>query len=409
MSAGQGGGRSGWASSDDYTFLSLAVIVIGLAFGGWMLWSYHHKEVVETVATLQLLKMSLFSGLTDRFEGLAKLVRGARYETVTFDELLALCARVNGFIRLPAVALLCGLGVLCFFAAPSTRFRRRLDLDGLTREQARFHRAASAHAGRGLRLVPLPEGPPRPADPALHTHEWLVRLPVEPPVAAAVAAAGGRRRQPPPRADAEEVRIRKALVAQLGPLWRGAAGARPQARIMFAAFGLHLAGRREESLVLLGDLAEALAADAGHGTAGPEAPLAVPPVVLASADRVIADGTVSAGAEAAALRHAYETTALMGLLNAARLDAGVLPPAQFNGLKLLDRGLWYALHSLGFPGHGPGQNAHPNPRVEAIGARAHWDAERQARCALFEPEIEFALHAVRAAIEQHDAEQREQP
>jgi intracellular multiplication protein IcmP len=50
-----------------------------------------------------------------------------------------------------------------------------------------------------------------------------------------------------------------------------------------------------------------------------------------------------------------------------------------------------------------------NPRVEAIGARAHWDAERRAKCPLFEPEVESALRAVRAAILQHREEQKEQP
>jgi intracellular multiplication protein IcmP len=85
---------------------------------------------------------------------------------------------------------------------------------------------------------------------------------------------------------------------------------------------------------------------------------------------------VACQALAIAGRHAYATTALMSILNIARCEAGVLAPAQFAWLKLVDRPLWYALHSLGYEPEGTGRYLHPNPRVEAAGARDHWAAER---------------------------------
>ena len=85
----------------------------------------------------------------------------------------------------------------------------------------------------------------------------------------------------------------------------------------------------------------------------------------------------------------------MALLNEARLKAGVLAPAQFVWLKLVDRRLWYALHSLGFETEGFGRYLHPNPRVEAAGARDHWAAERLSGRPLLRPEIERALNAAR--------------
>jgi intracellular multiplication protein IcmP len=85
----------------------------------------------------------------------------------------------------------------------------------------------------------------------------------------------------------------------------------------------------------------------------------------------------------------------MALLNEARLKAGVLAPAQFVWLKLVDRRLWYALHSLGFETDGFGRYLHPNPRIEAAGARDHWVAERIAGRPLLKPEIERALNAAR--------------
>lgn len=415
MSGSKGAGRSGWASSDDYTFLSLIIITIGLGVGGCMLWSLHHAEVVEAVATVQLWKMSALARVTRELDGLSQLVAHARYPTVTFAELMAMCGIVNAVVRVPAAGLIAALALVCLVWAPPARFKRKLDLEGLAREQASFFRAAGAYLGRGLRLVPLGDSAPRPADPALHAHEWVARLPeikeAEPPAQEGTQGEAKRiwtKRKTSGTPVYDAAKVTKGLIAQLGPVWRGAAAARPPARIMFAAISLHLEGRREECLTLLGDLAEALAADGEQGPAGPERPLEAPPDVVATADAVISDGNLRIPAESAARQHAFETTALMGLLNLARLNNGVLAPPQFNGLKLMDRNLWYALHSLGFPGHGPGQNSHPNPRVEAIGARAHWENERQARCALFNPEISSALHAVRAAIEQHRMDQEEQ-
>ncbi len=170
---------------------------------------------------------------------------------------------------------------------------------------------------------------------------------------------------------------------------------------MFAVFALQLAGRRQQVLDLLGDMAEALPLDDRDGTEGPEKPLAFPAALIESADQVLIDSDLRLPALMIADRHAYSTPALMSVLNEARRRSGVLAPAAFNMLKLVDRPLWYALHSLGFPGDGPGQNIHPNPRVEALGARDHWAAECTARRALIVPEVEQALGSIRTAFRQH--------
>ena len=84
-------------------------------------------------------------------------------------------------------------------------------------------------------------------------------------------------------------------------------------------------------------------------------------------------------------------------LSKSFISPSLLAPAQFAWLKLVDRPLWYALHSLGFETEGFGRYLHPNPRVEAAGARDHWAAERIAKRPLTSPDIERALEAVRAA------------
>lgn len=96
----------------------------------------------------------------------------------------------------------------------------------------------------------------------------------------------------------------------------------------------------------------------------------------------------------------------MSVLCQARLKAGILAPAQFNVLKLIDRRLWFALHSLGFPA-APGEVAAPmpNPRVEAIGARDHWATESQAGRPLRVPAIDRAVLAIRVAASKRGASQ----
>lgn len=189
------------------------------------------------------------------------------------------------------------------------------------------------------------------------------------------------------------------LTRQLGAEWHGVAMAAPHVRCIFAALALHAGRKRDEALQLLGDLATSLPDGCGDGPAGPAEPLAFPPEVVARADAVLTDATLVAPCSAVAGQHAFTATALMSVLTLARSQAGVLAPAAFNVLKLVDRRLWYALHSLGFPG---GQNPaeQPNPRIEAVGARDHWAAERDAGQPLPIPSLARALVVVRKAVDQ---------
>jgi len=53
------------------------------------------------------------------------------------------------------------------------------------------------------------------------------------------------------------------------------------------------------------------------------------------------------------------------------------------------------LHSLGFETAGIGRYLHPNPRVEAVGARDHWAVERLAGEPVIEPSLDRAIAALR--------------
>jgi intracellular multiplication protein IcmP len=366
-----------WPSGDDYTFLSLLVIGGGLAVFGYVGWSDHHAEISRAFAQLAHWHILVIRRFTDAYDGLDAQLLGADYGRVSPRGIRDAATTIGLYFRLPVAALLSVLAFVCMVRAAPARFARRLDLDALIGEQVRFFHSIAAFADRRLRLAPLRAHDPRPADPALHPLEWLDRY---------VRRADGT---------LDEARVRHSLEYQLGPAWCGVAAARPHARLLFVAFALHRAQRREDAAALLGDMAEALRGAATESGTGPEAPLTLPDALIARADTLLSESACTEAADIAA-RHGFTAPALMSLLMDARRRGEVLPPAAFNGLKLVDRPLWYALHSLGFPSEGHGRTHHPNPCIEAIGARDHWAMETLLGRPVATPAVARALASVLA-------------
>ena len=117
-----------------------------------------------------------------------------------------------------------------------------------------------------------------------------------------------------------------------------------------------------------------------------EAPIAVAREVVEIADAFLRDPDVVGACRSVADGHAFTSTALMSVLQHARDRSGVLAPAQFNWLKLVERHLWYALHNVGMQ----------SPYAEARGSRAHWDAERALGAPIPVPYVGQAMEGLRA-------------
>ncbi|MGC9272240.1 MAG: hypothetical protein ACP5E6_19050, partial [Acidiphilium sp.] len=233
------------------------------------------------------------------------------------------------------------------------------------------------------RLVPVaPSLPaPLPADPALHLGEWLICHGLNEKGAFQLDQAVA------------------ALEAQLGQPWSGIDQAPAPARMMIAVCGLHACRRRKEAQALLGRVSESLADDAAkEDGAGPAQPLVLGSSIMGEVDKILSETTLRSEIDGVLRQHGFVTTAVMGLLNFARARAGLLPPAQFNFLKLVDRNLWYALQSLGFPLSETEDGPFPNPKIEALGARAHWQTERAEGAALALPHIEMAIDLMVARV-----------
>jgi len=328
----------------------LALLILGVAALGFSveLWWLLHARISVAVLAWKHAELQLIGRFTDYYAALDANVVRADPATVTGAAIWRLFTFVGQAVRWPAAGLLAALALLVLVRAPSRRFRRKLDLDTLPYAQGALHRYATAFVGRRQDLVaPRIEGGPRPSDVALHAPEWIR--------AHAWDAKRGY------RADW----ARRELACQLGPPWAGVAHAAPYVRCLFAGFALHAARHREDAARFLGQLAEALPRT--KGDAIPE----LPDAVVAQADLILRDPALAGPCADVAAWHAFQSTAMLGMLAYARKRAGVMAPAQFNWLKLVDRRLWYALHSLGMP----------NPYVEARGARDHYAAE----CLIGEP------------------------
>ena len=317
-------------NSDDFTGFSLILIVVGLCILGWAGWQVWHAQISRVALLVAHYEMQAIGVVTDRFQPADIAVQHAHPARVQFGQLVRLYRNIGQELVYPAMALVLALAGFCFLRAGNARFTRTFDLEKLMAEQAIHSRSTAAFVGRRLKLSKLRAGDPRPADAALHVDEWVARY--------ATSEKG----------DFDEAAARREFMRQLGGRWTEPSAASPAVRSMLAVFALQGVQRRDEAARLLGFLSEGLPRRKADGGAGPEEPLAFDPKTLRLADRVLATGEVSAWAFEVMDQHHFTTPGLMSVLNQARLRSGVLAPAQFAFLKLVDRRLWYALHALGF-------------------------------------------------------------
>lgn len=382
--------RPAWPSGDDDALFVLAVLLLGGGVLGWLAWDTWRAVIAAGAIGMFRWQVSVLQHWTDRFDLADRQMAAADVGRVTLGDLVAMARAIGATVVWPAASLLVALAVPCVLLGVGSRYRRALNLDALAAEQATSFPAVAAFVGRRLRLVrPAPD--PRPCDPALTPAEWIARH----------ASSGD--------GSFDRDAAGRALAQQLGLPWRGPAASPPHVVVLAAAFALHLAQRRAQALDLLGAASSALAGGQGEGGAGPALALRFPKGLAASAAKWLVDPLVSGPALRHMGRHGHIPTALMGLLVEARRVSGVLPPAAFVWLRLVDRPLWHALASLGFKADIPGRYLHPNPRAEAAGARDHWAAERLAGHAIPEPQVERALAALEVAVRNRDGEGARDP
>jgi intracellular multiplication protein IcmP len=336
-----------------------ALLAVVLIFLAW-LWLTHHDLVVGGMLALRGTELRAIAFFDPGYASLAESLHRRDPSSIGLFNLYRLGVLVGAAYHRVAALGLAALAVVAFVWAPSQRYRRKLNLAGLILGQHDRFRTSRAFVGRNRILRKPAFGQlPEPGDVSLHADEWI--------------AAFGRNGNGEYSDEVAEA----SLVGQLGKRWTGVHAADPHVRCLFAAFALQAERRRDEACALLGDLAVSL--PPGNG----EIPLSLPRHIVAEAESILAETEVVRRCAEVAARHAYTTTAMMGVLKFARQRSGILNPGQFNWLKLVDRNLWYALV---WP---------PNPYTEAGGAQDHYNAEIEAGRPLVLPNVGRALDAIR--------------
>lgn len=180
--------------------------------------------------------------------------------------------------------------------------------------------------------------------------------------------------------------VSEVMEARLGPPWTGLAGLRPVHRSLAAAFACFLIHREKEGSNLLNALA-VFADDTMARDRSLDAELIGNHLVAGQVEGAL-DGEPGQELLRVADRHAWQRTAMMGMLQAARKDRGVISTASFIWLKQEDRCLWHALNAAG--------NA--VAVAEAATVCAHYRAERQAGLPLRRPS---AFQASRSLVQDY--------
>jgi intracellular multiplication protein IcmP len=172
----------------------------------------------------------------------------------------------------------------------------------------------------------------------------------------------------------------EAFTIQLGDRWQGPGKLKPYMQVLLAAFALKAARKRAEADHLLGEIAESWSHKGG---------LSLDHGLITKARKILKDKNISGNTLARCNRHAFVTTALLGALDEARSEGGVLAPAQFLWLRGHDRNLWYPLNNLGR------QSYH----AEAMGAMSHYRAEKQVQRPIPKPMLKDAVDVLAAYLE----------
>jgi len=181
----------------------------------------------------------------------------------------------------------------------------------------------------------------------------------------------------------DEDAIENALLLQLGDRWQGVKKLKPYQQVLLAAFTLKAARKRQEADDLLGELAICWTQKGGLRLTG---------AIVSKSRKILRDKDMTSDILHECNRHAYVTTALIGALEKARAEGGVLAPAQFLWLRGHERWLWYPLNNLGR------QAFH----AEAIGAMSHYRAEKQVGRPIPKPMMKDAVNVLKTYLEDKD-------
>ena len=268
-------------------------------------------------------------------------------------------------MRIPFGILFLLMIFYAFKKSPPSKYRNSYNLDSLIEIQARTFKIIKPFVKfNPLKdVVPRAPGSPVPAElplfaEALGPEEWCAKNKI-----------------PSVDGELDQDAMEEAFAAQLDKKWQGPKKLPPHLQVILAAFALKTSRKRVESDILLGEIAECWSHKSG---------LKLDRSIVSKARKILRNKDLSEKTISACNRHAYVSTALLGALEAARSEGGVLAPAQFVWLRGHQRALWYPLNNLG-------RNSF---HIEALGTMSHYRAEVHVQRPIPKPMVKDAVMAL---------------
>lgn len=349
--------RGGAPQADDslMTLILVVVLVVGVLWGGWVLF---HEQISLAVSWLKggQARVVAWLGVTDYLDGVLAYVDTTPPAEMKPLHLYEMSHYVGQVTRWAWAPLLVVLAVAVVLWAPVGRYRGRLDLDKLIAFQALRWPAI-------LPIVKVNPGRQREAGwaRALKPVQWLERHDI--PIA--------------PDGMIDPDLVARAFADQLGPPWDGIRRLPSYLAALAVAFALTATlDRKPEAEDLLARLAALWASDM--------TPRKREQAVRRLLAPYLADTKLLQPAEAVARRHAWSATALAALMEWAIEEGGILNSGLFVWLRTRNRTVWYVLNNVG----------RRTFHVEGAGAIAHLQAERAAGVPLDEPQVASAIEGL---------------
>lgn len=360
-----------WTSIDDFFFYFLLFAFIILPCLFFCFWFVQHDICVIGIIYFFHFQIKVLSFFTSTLAYVDHQLYIIDISKITLYHIWSIQEIIGYYYRFPVLILTIIAGLLSLNKTISIIFRRKINLQKFMQIQAKNFPILNAFSKNKMTLCHIDPTKPLINDPALKLDEWINTY----------------------ATSFNQFDIEKAkaeLVLQLGERWNGVEKASPIIRVLYTAFSLHLNNKSNDAQKLLKKLAQEVSDENIPITSSHK----VPENIIVLADDLRKKIKNLEKSKTITDRHAWSNTALMSLLDESRKQSGVLPPSFFLVIKLIDRRMWYALHSLGFPGKNFRRKNHPNPCIEAAGARAHWEKEIFTKKALVVPQISIVLETI---------------
>ncbi len=356
-------------------WMILGCVFAALMFLFWYFFEYQVKDVIRWIRVAEIKFIALFvdENYTVTIQGeqipLEASIRNIEnIDSSNLDSsMMGLITRIAlEPIKIPAMIIMSLMGLWALLFGPGTQYRRKMNIDSLIGAQAgNFPSIQPFIKFNPSNMPPRPPGAPVPAElplfsEALGPEEWIAYNQI-----------------PIPDGKLDENACYIAFAKQLGPRWQGPMRLPPYKQIFLAACCLKAARKRGPSDDMLGRLARCWSHDKGLQ-------LSKDKKLLKEARDILKNRELAGSTLAKCNQHAFHTTALLRAVQTARDEGGVLAPAQFVWLRGHDRNLWYPLNNLGRQAY----------HMEALGALAHFKAERRTQRPIPKPKLDDAISSI---------------